>query len=546
MAVAPLRPFGEAKQPFEQVGSGFIIECQNSTHVKSLAEAVTNSGDQVRHKFDSDILRGISVDLANVTGNNHLQALTDKCVKWPTFISLPRPAKPAVAAGTGHGAGAQQQHERQKANKANQGSNAFDWIYTTTQVNELHKRGLMGSNIKIAVVDSGASFPRIMESVDYTKKALGGCFEKGCRVAFGDYTVFGGEGKAGDPKAPACRSHGTSVALPLVDVAPDATLMGWVEAFQDGAQIIISSTVILGQNWAQSLLPTVVSRISQKGVTCIVAAGNDGYNGLFSGGSPSTGCGVISVNAYDDKGGIPDRSTYGPTWDLDIKPNILGPSKTGTSFAAPVVAGIVALVAEARRTLSPATLSSLLISTAKPLGPSSQDLYTVAQQGGGMVAALDAVDARTLVEPATLPFNDTDHRVPVLEENGLNLKLRTVSSSSLILKDRKGQSYPNKSTGGPTKVELKRNIGSPEVHLDIVPVKICPQGSSMSAAAATASHMRTSNVTGTKEFIDPTNICFPRSRIGKARNGHNLDSIGEVNGFPRYYESGRPTTLAFE
>jgi hypothetical protein len=50
------------------------------------------------------------------------------------------------------------------------------------------------------------------------------------------------------------------------------------------------------------------------------------------------------------------------------------------------------------------------MSTAEPQGSSGR-LITVAQQGGGLLRAWEAVHVTTLVDPASLRFNDTVHRV---------------------------------------------------------------------------------------------------------------------------------------
>lgn len=124
-----------------------------------------------------------------------------------------------------------------------------------------------------------------------------------------------------------------------------------------------------------------------------------------------------------DTGVVAPMSAYGPTWDMDIKPTIGAPghrvpvtrkgggygSDSGTSFAGPLVAGVFALVAEARGTFDPALLNSLITSTGAPQSSHGR-LFTVAQQGGGLLRAWEAAYATTLVEPSTLPFNDTDHR----------------------------------------------------------------------------------------------------------------------------------------
>lgn len=124
-----------------------------------------------------------------------------------------------------------------------------------------------------------------------------------------------------------------------------------------------------------------------------------------------------------ETGRIAGRSAYGPTWDMDIKPHVGAPGQdvpvtvsgggygvaSGTSFAGPLVAGVFALVAEARGTFDPALLDSLVMSTAEPQREDG-GLITVAQQGGGLIKAWEAAHATTLVEPGALTFNDTDNR----------------------------------------------------------------------------------------------------------------------------------------
>ncbi|KAM0738276.1 hypothetical protein ACQRIT_006013 [Beauveria bassiana] len=124
-----------------------------------------------------------------------------------------------------------------------------------------------------------------------------------------------------------------------------------------------------------------------------------------------------------ETGHIADKSAYGPTWELDIKPTIGAPgqsvpvihkngdygSESGTSFAAPLVAGAFALISQVRGTFDPALLNSLIMSTAEPQIEDGR-LITVAQQGGGLLKAWEAAHATTLVEPGALTFNDTDNR----------------------------------------------------------------------------------------------------------------------------------------
>ncbi|KFG79099.1 subtilisin-like serine protease PR1C [Metarhizium anisopliae] len=175
-----------------------------------------------------------------------------------------------------------------------------------------------------------------VKKVDYTHPALGGCFGKGCRVALGDNFA------------------------------------------KDGAA------------WATRPAAAVVSRIIDSGVPCIIGLSNKKNSGLFNTLNPSSGQGVTSVNAFARAPGAIDGHvtdapvaqslTFSPNWDLKIKPtvralgnNILGikigggyKDITRTSFAGPLIAGILALITKVQGTFDPVLLNSLLITTAIP------------------------------------------------------------------------------------------------------------------------------------------------------------------------------------
>ncbi|OAA76739.1 subtilisin-like serine protease PR1C [Akanthomyces lecanii RCEF 1005] len=408
----------------------FILECESTSNLDELVKAVHDQGGEIRRQFKSKVFYGISVQLHNTTMTGHgMEQMPGVTKVWPVEVTK-QPVEPQTV---------QQPGSQRRDNSA-------PWNHIMTQVDKLHAAGFTGSGIRIAVVDTG---------VNYTHSALGGCFGKGCRVVLGDN--FSKDGKKNDPMD--CHGHGTTVAGILagndanyVGVAPNATLAayrvldcnammveddlvaGWVKAYEDGAQLIVSSAGWPGSSWATRPAAAVVSRIVDSGVPCIVGLGNDKKAGLFSVMNPSSGKGVTSVNAFARAPGAIDGpvkdapmarfSTYGPNWDLDIKPTVGAPGDdvpgirngggyedvSGTSFAGPFVAGIMALMAEVRGTFDPVLLNSILMSTAVPQGAP----YSVAQQGGGLVRAWDAAHATTLVEPSGLAFNDTQHRAQSL------------------------------------------------------------------------------------------------------------------------------------
>ncbi|EKG21674.1 Peptidase S8/S53 subtilisin/kexin/sedolisin [Macrophomina phaseolina MS6] len=123
------------------------------------------------------------------------------------------------------------------------------------------------------------------------------------------------------------------------------------------------------------------------------------------------------------------RSTWGPSGEANVMPSLAAPGSnvfstfprswggygllSGTSMAAPYVAGCVALVKQARPGLKASQIVNLLVSTAKPIQFSDgtnktyESLAPVWQQGGGLVQPLAAVRAKVVPTVPSVSFNDT-------------------------------------------------------------------------------------------------------------------------------------------
>lgn len=139
---------------------------------------------------------------------------------------------------------------------------------------------------------------------------------------------------------------------------------------------------------------------------------------------------VSYYNSNETGGAVSSYTSWGPTWSMDSKPQLGAPGggiistwavakgsyavMSGTSAASPLVAAIIALVAQARGTLEPELITDLLSATAKPQLFNNGThffgkLAPAAQQGGGIVQAYDAAYTTSLLYPYSLSFNDTDH-----------------------------------------------------------------------------------------------------------------------------------------
>ncbi|GAA4354165.1 S8 family serine peptidase [Kangiella marina] len=125
-------------------------------------------------------------------------------------------------------------------------------------------------------------------------------------------------------------------------------------------------------------------------------------------------------------GGLPAYfSSWGPSHELDLKPDVMAPGgfifstlpsyaggyglNNGTSMAAPHVAGIAALMLSADPSLKAHDVRRVLMSSALPAQYNSDinlGLHPIAQQGAGMVNASRALASLLKVEPAKISLGD--------------------------------------------------------------------------------------------------------------------------------------------
>lgn len=199
----------------------------------------------------------------------------------------------------------------------------------------------------------------------------------------------------------------------------DALVAGleWMEA--NGADVVnISlgySTFDAGEgDYAPSdmdgetaIVTRAVDRAAARGLVVVVAAGNEGGSAWQIITAPADADSAITVGAVRSNGARASFSSVGPTADGRTKPDVaaLGggvfvatpnrsyASSNGTSFAAPMVTGVVAQILQARPGLGPMEVRDVLRATASQATAPNNLL------GWGIVDALAAVQLAVASEP---------------------------------------------------------------------------------------------------------------------------------------------------
>jgi type VII secretion-associated serine protease mycosin len=200
------------------------------------------------------------------------------------------------------------------------------------------------------------------------------------------------------------------------DVAFDSdTAVGIRYAANHGAKVINLS---LGGPGDSPILHDAITYAASRNVVVVAASGNTGDNvPQFPAAYPE----VLAVGATDEAGALTDFSSYGDWLDLaapgfNIVSTFPGGSYAigaGTSFAAPIVSGIAALVRARFPNLTAAQVGDRLRNSARDAGPRGIDPY----YGWGVVDAAYAVGgsfgtafplATDSAEPNDVPARATD------------------------------------------------------------------------------------------------------------------------------------------
>ncbi|WFE23891.1 S8 family serine peptidase [Solwaraspora sp. WMMD937] len=306
-----------------------------------------------------------------------------------------------------------------------------------------HDAGFTGAGVTVAVLDSGVD----ADHPDLTGK------------------VARSENFTDDPDPADRIGHGTHVASIIAGsgaasgganrgVAPDATLISGKVCESSWCT---ESAILAGMQWAATDQRATVVNLSlggpdtpqtdplekavdtltaQTGALFVISAGNSGADRTV--GSPGSADAALTVGAVDRDDTLADFSSRGPrTGDDAVKPDITAPgvgivaaraagttladpvdehyvAASGTSMAAPHVAGAAALLAQRRPNWTAARLKAGLMASAAPR--SGTGAYS---QGAGRVDASRAVIQELISRPASVSFGRADwphHDDPAIVE----------------------------------------------------------------------------------------------------------------------------------
>ncbi|KAF2993337.1 hypothetical protein E8E14_000497 [Neopestalotiopsis sp. 37M] len=305
-----------SRQAIKVVPGSYIVEFEDTEDSESFFSHASSISETTK-TYDSPLFKGAAIkfnDLSTAdTEAKNLLALSSVKKVWPNRVySLPETE--VVWTGTPESGSLSKRQD----------DNTTDTFspHVMTQVDKLRAQGIVGTGIKIGVIDTG---------VDYTHPALGGGFGPGYLVSYGydlvgdDYTGFNTPVPDDDPYD-GCAGHGSHVAgiiaaqpneLGFTGTAPGVTLgayrvfgcdgsagndvliEAYLRAYDEGSQIITAS-IGGSSGWSEDPWAVVVSRIVEQGVPCTVSAGNSGDYGLFYASTAANGKKVTAIASFDN------------------------------------------------------------------------------------------------------------------------------------------------------------------------------------------------------------------------------------------------------
>ncbi|GGI48664.1 type VII secretion-associated serine protease mycosin [Agromyces flavus] len=280
-----------------------------------------------------------------------------------------------------------------------------------------------GEGVTVAIIDTGVNG----EVAELAGVVIGGTDVSGLGSDDGQ-TPVGEESEHGTMVASLLAGRGTGEGNGVIGVAPDAELLTASVAFgqdtgsdktndeqiaeavrwavDNGADVINMSLTRNTRDWPESW-DDAFTYAFENDVVVVAAAGNRG-SGTSEVGAPATIPGVLAVAGVDrEQNASFDASAQGitlavsaPSEDLvGVLPDGSYVQWSGTSAAAPLVSGLVALVRSAYPELDAANVINRVIRTADPKGeevPSPLYGYGIIDPVAALTAEVELVEANPL------------------------------------------------------------------------------------------------------------------------------------------------------
>jgi len=271
-----------------------------------------------------------------------------------------------------------------------------------------------GKGATIAIIDTGIG----RTPVEFSGAVVGGADFSGVGSSDGRTPVGAVDANHGSWVASLAAARGTGAETGMIGVAPEANLLSLSIGFGASSSVPFVQQVADAMKWAVDHGADIINLsfttntltwdrawddafqyAFDHDVVVVVAAGNKG-SGTDEVGAPATIPGVLTVGGVNRAGAASERaSTQGITIGISApSEQLLGVSADGqlvvwdgTSGAAPIVAGIAALVRSAHPDMDANNVINRIIKTARPAAGSTN--VPDEKYGYGLIDANAAVTA---------------------------------------------------------------------------------------------------------------------------------------------------------
>ena len=209
-----------------------------------------------------------------------------------------------------------------------------------------------------------------------------------------------------------------------------------------------------------TIITNAADRAAAKGILVVNSAGNSGNNSWYYIGAPADGDSVLAIGAVNSVGDIASFSSRGPSYDGRIKPNVCAQGveavvadldstirfANGTSFSAPIIAGLSACLWQSNMNLSNMDLFNIIQESAHLFNNPNDSLgYGVPQFYEAYLNTIRLDNQRDDLAIYPNPFNECfyisnkselDYSVEIFNIFGQSIMSKqNISSNSTVLID---------------------------------------------------------------------------------------------------------------